>query len=150
MRVGRKAQWEIPRIAVGERPIKATEQLEQILTQIWYFQFKLFLYLPFILQASTEPRYKYNRLSALSASQEVILQHLTLHKVNTQLCCRIADFAAFIATITIVFNFLNTSLYYYKTDMHQQDKANKNLVQQIVNIVELLSRNNRENCSIKR
>ena len=57
-----------------------------------------------------------------------MLRYLALHEANnTQLCCRIADFAAFIATVTIVLNFLDTS-YHHKTDVHQQDEADKNLV----------------------
>ena len=52
-----------------------------------------------------------------------MLRYLALHEANnTQLCCRTADFAAFVATVTIVLNFLDTS-YHHKTDVHQQDEA---------------------------
>lgn len=137
--------WEIPRIAVGERSFEAAEQLERILTQMWHFQLKSFLHLPFMLRVATEPRYEYNRLSALSASREVMLRYSALHEAsNTQLCCRIAGFAAFIATVTIVLDFLDTSSYHHKTDVHQQDEADKNLVQQIVDAMESLSRSSRE------
>ena len=137
--------WEIPRIAVGERSIEAAEQLERILTQMWHFQLKSFLHLPFMLRAATEPRYEYNRFSALSASREVMLRYLALREANnTQLCCRIADFAAFIATVTTVLSFLNTSQHHDKTDVHQQGEADKNLVQQIVDAMESLSRSSRE------
>lgn len=73
-----------------------------------------------------------------------MLRYLALHEANnTQLCCRTADFAAFIATVTIVLSFLDTS-YHHKTDVHQQDEADKNLVQQIVDAMESLSRSSRE------
>ena len=70
-----------------------------------------------------------------------MLRYLALRQANnTQLCCRIADFAAFIATVTTVLSFLNTSQHHDKTDVHQQDEADKNLVQQIVDAMESLSR----------
>ena len=97
-----------------------------------------------MLRVATEPRYEYNRLSALSASREVVLRYLALHEANTQLCCRIADVAAFIATVMTDLNFLDTSSCHHKTDVHQQDEADKNLVQQIVDAMESLSHSSRE------
>ncbi|OCL14929.1 hypothetical protein AOQ84DRAFT_280042 [Glonium stellatum] len=137
--------WEIPHIGVADRSIEAAERFERIIIQMWHFQLKSFLHLPFMLRATTEPRYEYNRSSALSASREIILRYLALREANnTQLNCRVADFATFIATITIVLGFLDASPQGDKADMGEQEKADRKMVQQVIEVMESLSHSSRE------
>jgi hypothetical protein len=77
------------------------------MTQMWYYQLETLLHLPFVLRAATLHRYEYSKFRCLKASRELLLRFLTLRYANnTQLLCRVVDFASFIASLTIILGLL--------------------------------------------
>ncbi|CZR65240.1 uncharacterized protein PAC_15140 [Phialocephala subalpina] len=95
--------WEIPSLAVVERSLAVSGQFDRLLAQLWFFQLKALLHLPFMLCAGTDRRYEYSKFNCLNASRELVLRYLALRRFgNTQLICRVVDFAAFIGAIILI------------------------------------------------
>lgn len=94
--------WNVPRLDGKSRSRGVARQFNRLTTQMWYHQLVTLLHLPFMLRAATEYRYEYNRHTCLTASREILSLYIALRNANnTQLMCRVVDFAAFIAAVVI-------------------------------------------------
>ncbi|KAF2262676.1 hypothetical protein CC78DRAFT_582263 [Lojkania enalia] len=97
-----KEFWEVPNIPSTARSPESAEVLDRIAVQIWHFELKIFVNLPFLLRAPKESRYEYSKLTALQASRALIMRWFALHNAGiTQAGCRLAEMGLLIATITI-------------------------------------------------
>jgi hypothetical protein len=102
--------WDIPRLESANRSRQVAQQFARLTTQMWYYQLETLLHLPFMLRAATEHRYEYSKIACSRASREILLRYLALRQVNnTQLLCRVVDFATFIASLTIILCLLQPS-----------------------------------------
>ena len=102
-----KEFWEVPNIPSTARSPECAAVLDRLITQIWHFELKVFVHLPFLLRAATESRYEYSKLTGLQASRNVIMRWIALRNAGiTQACCRFAELGVFIATVTIALDIL--------------------------------------------
>ena len=77
-------------------------------TQLWYFQIKAFLHLPFMLQSATDRRYEYNRHACLDAARQTIHRHhlFRLDDDGAYFICKIMDFQVFNAVVLLLLGLL--------------------------------------------
>lgn len=72
------------------------------MVQMWHFEMKIFIHLPYLLRAPRESRYDYSKVTALQASRNVLMRWFALRNASiTQACCRFAEIGVFIAAITL-------------------------------------------------
>ncbi|KAF2468537.1 uncharacterized protein BDR25DRAFT_265269 [Lindgomyces ingoldianus] len=110
-----KEFWDVPNVPPTARTPESAEVLERLVVQIWHFELKIFVHLPFLLRATQETRFEYSKITALQASRNVILRWFALRNSGiTQACCRIAELGVFMATVTMALNIL--------TEMATKDK----------------------------
>jgi hypothetical protein len=99
--------WAIPNLNPSNRSAQTASDLSRITTQIWHFELKTLLHLPFLLRARAEPRYEYSKVTALQAARNVICRWFALRQARaTQACTRVCDLPVFIATATITLDML--------------------------------------------
>ncbi|ORY04136.1 hypothetical protein BCR34DRAFT_591337 [Clohesyomyces aquaticus] len=99
--------WDVPNVPSTARSPESAEVIERLIVQIWHFELKIFVHLPFLLRAPQETRYEYSKITALQASRNVILRWFALRNSGiTQACCRVAELGVFIATVTMTLNIL--------------------------------------------
>jgi hypothetical protein len=99
--------WEVPNVPSTQRSPESALVLERLITQMWHFELKIFVHLPFLLRAATESRYEYSKLTALQASRNVVMRWFALRNAGiTQACCRFGELGVFIATVTIALDIL--------------------------------------------
>ncbi|KAF2020791.1 hypothetical protein BU24DRAFT_338974 [Aaosphaeria arxii CBS 175.79] len=102
MKLMSKDFWEVPNVPPTARSPESSMVLERLVVQIWHFELKVFIHLPYLLRAPQETRFEYSKITALQASRNVIMRWFALRNSNiTQACCRFSELAAFIATVTI-------------------------------------------------
>ena len=83
----------------------------RILPQFWHHQARALLHLPFMLKATTDRRYGYNKIAALESARGMMnIFHLyrPVHGFGSPVC-KVMDFQAFTAAMILVLNFLGVS-----------------------------------------
>lgn len=94
--------WEVPNIPPTARSPESNAALERLMVQMWHFEMKIFIHLPYLLRAPRESRYDYSKVTALQASRNVLMRWFALRNASiTQACCRFAEIGVFIAAITL-------------------------------------------------
>ena len=97
-----KEFWDVPNVPSTARSPESSMVLERLIVQIWHFEMKIFVHLPFLLRHPQESRFEFSKLTALQASRNIIMRWFALRNSNiTQACCRFAELGTFIATLTI-------------------------------------------------
>ena len=83
----------------------------RILPQFWHHQARALLHLPFMLKATTDRRYGYNRIAALESARGMLNLFHIFRPVQGfgSPVCKIMDFQAFTAAMILVLNFLGVS-----------------------------------------
>jgi hypothetical protein len=131
--------WDIPaNIPYDDFKVSAAV-FYRLMIQLWYFQLVALLHLPFMLRASTERRYDYSRFSCMKASRQVIHRYLTLR--NTPMGpfrCKIVDFGAFTATVTLLLGLLEPVAGVEGQDERQQRDSDRDMVQKFLLSMEQL------------
>ncbi|KAF2853294.1 hypothetical protein T440DRAFT_322795 [Plenodomus tracheiphilus IPT5] len=94
--------WEVPNIPPTARSPESHAALERLMVQMFHFEMKIFIHLPYLLRAPQESRYEYSKITALQASRNVLMRWFALRNANiTQACCRLGEIGVFIAAITL-------------------------------------------------
>ncbi|KAF2193370.1 hypothetical protein K469DRAFT_651726 [Zopfia rhizophila CBS 207.26] len=102
-----KQFWEVPNIPPTARTNESAAVIERLIVQIWHFELKIFLHLPFLLRAPKESKFEFSKITALQAARNVIMRWFALRNAEiTQACCRLAELGVFIATVTIALDIL--------------------------------------------
>jgi hypothetical protein len=97
-----KEFWEVPNIPATARSPESSAALERLMVQMWHFETKIFIHLPYLLRAPLDSRYDYSKVTALQASRNVLMRWFALRNASiTQACCRFAEIGVFIAAITL-------------------------------------------------
>lgn len=130
--------WAIQQTTGDHETIEAV--LHRTMTQIWYFQLEALLHLPFMLRAATERRYEYSKFSCLKASREVVLRYLAL-RGNKSFCCKIVDFGALTATVTLLLGLLEPTQGFESGSKDENDRV---LISNVLNRMEEMSSNGRD------
>ena len=101
-------EWWVLTIGDGEaRPLLYSK----LLPQFWHHLTRALLHLPFMLKATTDRRYAYNRIAALESARSMISLFHIFRPIKGfgSLVCKIIDFQAFTAAMILVLNFLSVS-----------------------------------------
>ncbi|CAN9251811.1 unnamed protein product [Alternaria alternata] len=94
--------WEVPNIPSTARSPESFATLERLMVQVWHFEMKIFIHLPYLLRAHLDNRYDYSKVTALQACRNVLMRWFALRNSNiTQACCRFAEIGVFIAAVTL-------------------------------------------------
>lgn len=97
-----KEFWEVPNIPSTAKSPESLAVLERLMVQMWHFEMKIFIHLPYLLRAPQESRYDYSKVTALQASRNVLMRWFALRNASiTQACCRFGELGVFIAAITL-------------------------------------------------
>jgi hypothetical protein len=132
--------WDVPKDIPQDRSPTAVQLFDRLMFQIIYFQFVALLHLPFMLRAAKERRYEYSKFSCMKSSREMINRYLALrHNAIGTFCCRITDFGAFTATVTIFLGLLEPSSSGDSRDKQQRD-SDRNLVEMVLKSMEEIRR----------
>lgn len=86
----------------------ASQLYSRYIPRFWHHQARTLLHLPFMLKATTDPRYEYNKLAALESARGMLDLYGIIRPAAgfTSLVCRIMDFQAFTAAMVLVLNTL--------------------------------------------
>ncbi|KAL5406589.1 hypothetical protein PMIN04_011995 [Paraphaeosphaeria minitans] len=99
--------WDVPNVPPTARTAESFDVLERLMVQMWHFELKIFIHLPFLLRAPQESRYEYSKVAALQASRNVVMRWFALRNAGiTQACCRFAELSVFIAAMTLTLDIL--------------------------------------------
>ncbi|KAK9326756.1 hypothetical protein V1520DRAFT_316116 [Lipomyces starkeyi] len=128
--------WDVPEDIPQDHSRTIVQSFDRLMFQIIYFQFVALLHLPFMLRAAKERRYEYSKFSCMKSSREMINRYLALrHTTVGTFCCRIIDFGAFTATVTIFLGLLEPSSSGDSRDKQQRD-SDRNLVDMVLKSME--------------
>jgi hypothetical protein len=131
--------WKIPTLEIVERSLAVAGQYSAIIAQMWVFQMKSFLHLPFLLRDDPNGQFTQSRASCLNGSREIIYRYLALRKVrNVQLMCKMIDFGAFLACVVLILNLLR------HTSAEQMGADDLPLILQLIESMEMIARSDRE------
>lgn len=94
--------WDVPNIPSTARSPESFAALERLIVQMWHFEMKIFIHLPYLLRAPHESRYEFSKVTALQASRNVLMRWFALRNASiTQACCRFGEIGVFIAAVTL-------------------------------------------------
>ncbi|KAJ4983927.1 C6 zinc finger domain-containing protein [Stagonosporopsis vannaccii] len=94
--------WDVPNIPPTARSPESFAALERLMVQMWHFEMKIFIHLPYLLRAPQESRYEFSKVTALQASRNVLMRWFALRNASiTQACCRLGEIGVFIAAVTL-------------------------------------------------
>lgn len=94
--------WDVPNIPSTARSPESFAALERLMVQMWHFEMKIFIHLPYLLRAPHESRYEFSKVTALQASRNVLMRWFALRNASiTQACCRFGELGVFIAAVTL-------------------------------------------------
>lgn len=133
--------WAIPDPHAKHKSVKEEAvEFDRTMVQIWYFQLEALLHLPFMLRSATERRYEYSKFSCLKASRELMHRYLALKtKTKQSFCCKIVDFGALTATVTLCLGFLDLAAADESREVQAQSEGDRTLVHRVLAIMEDLS-----------
>lgn len=94
--------WEVPNIPSTARSPESFAALERLIVQMWHFEMKIFIHLPYLLRRPHESRYEFSKVTALQASRNVLMRWFALRNASiTQACCRLGEIGVFVAAVTL-------------------------------------------------
>ncbi|TVY29684.1 Transcription factor [Lachnellula hyalina] len=132
--------WAIPTFFAEEGTPKAAEQFDSLMTQVWYFQLEALVHLPYMLRAATERRYEYSKFSCLKSSREMIYRYLAMRSTaNSRFCCKVIDFGALTATVTLFLGLIEPSQGDETTETRQRKDNDRKLIHTVLKSLEMLS-----------
>lgn len=99
----------------------------RILPQFWHHQARTLLHLPFMLKATTDRRYGYNKIAALESARAMLNLFHVFRPVQGfgSPVCKLMDFQAFTAAMVLVLNFLGVSSSNPDTEVKEADEDRK-------------------------
>jgi len=78
------------------------EETVRVHNQLFHYYTLMHLHLPYVLCLSTDSRYDYHKITAVTASREILSRHISFRSVHrVALTCRSVDFFAFTAAMTL-------------------------------------------------
>ena len=97
--------WESGR----ESGAEADRMFNQLLPQFSHYQARSLLHLPFMLKATTDRRFEYNKIAALESAREMIARYRVIRPAQGfgSLICKTFDFQVFGGAMILVLNLLD-------------------------------------------
>lgn len=94
----------------GLKPCHNENQIyKQLIPQFWHHQARTLLHLPFMLKATTDRRFEYNKIATLESAREMVARYRIIRTVQGfgSLVCKMIDFQVFTAAMVLVLNLLD-------------------------------------------
>ncbi|CAF9922790.1 MAG: hypothetical protein ALECFALPRED_002226 [Alectoria fallacina] len=118
----------------------ANQMHSQLLPQFMHHQARTLLHLPFMLKATTDRRFEYNKMQALESAREMIARYRVIRPVQGfgSLACKVIDFQVFTAAMVLVLNLLD---HYRKSDIrdHSEAESDQELISVTTDILQRAS-----------
>ena len=85
------------------------QMFNRLIPQFWHHQARTLLHLPFMLKATTDRRFEYNKIATLESSREMIKIYRVIRPVKGfgSLVCKMMDFQVFTAAMILILNLLD-------------------------------------------
>jgi hypothetical protein len=131
--------WDIPPFIPTDHTEMSALLFDRIMSQMWYFQLESLLHLPFMLRAASERRYEYSKFSCLKASREMVYRYLALRAAGAAFCCKIIDFGALTATVTLFLGLLEPQTAGAAHETRQEQESDRNLLRKVLDSMEELA-----------
>ena len=129
--------WNVPSYSLADRSRQTAEAFERLMMQIWYFQLEALLHLPFMLRPAAERRYEYSKYRCLKASREILCRYLALRHAEVEpFCCKIIDFGALIATVTLLLGLLELPQASESRGVIEQKERDRTLIRSVMTSME--------------
>jgi len=137
-----RAFWEVPDVTATARSPESHALLQRLLAHMWHFELKIFLHVPYLLQAGQQSRYEYSRVTALQASRSLVMRWFALRRANmTQACCRLGEVGVYVAGVTLLLDILVAVAGCGSTGAVQREKGSDfAMVRRLVGEMEALAR----------
>ena len=115
-------EWWRPELVDGEDT--TMQMYERIMPQFFHHQVRTLLHLPYMLKASQDRRYEYNRIAALESAREMIARYQVIRPIQgyQSLICKIIDFQVFTAAMILVLNLLSSPASNVKRNDEEDDR----------------------------
>ncbi|CAD6576426.1 MAG: hypothetical protein ASARMPRED_007725 [Alectoria sarmentosa] len=123
-----------------QRGAMANQMYSQLLPQFMHHQARTLLHLPFMLKATTDRRFEYNKMQALESAREMIARYRVIRPVQGfgSLTCKVIDFLVFTAAMILVLNLFD---HYRKSDIcdHSEAESDQELISVTTDILQRAS-----------
>ena len=129
--------WDIDSLDSNE---VAQQMYSRLLPQFWHHQTRTLLHLPFMLKATQDRRYEFNRIAALESARAMIVRYKMIRPVQgfQSLICKIIDFQVFTAAMLLILNLIGSSMT-SPDRLHQDDSGDWRLVSETYEILQRAS-----------
>jgi hypothetical protein len=130
--------WQIPNDAFNDRTDEASSQFERMMCQVWHYELRILLHLPFMLCASADRRYEYSRISCLDSCRNLIQRWIFIReRKSPSLFSNLVEFQAFTSTITLLLSYLEPKLSISRpAHVAQERSKDLQLAEKVVQILE--------------
>ncbi|KAJ4359694.1 uncharacterized protein N0V89_000250 [Didymosphaeria variabile] len=133
--------WDVPNVPPTARTAESYDVLERLMVQMWHFELKIFIHLPFLLRAPYESRFEYSKVAALQASRNVVMRWFALRNAGiTQACCRFAELSVFIASMTLTLDILIDMATKEKADVQKAKGSDFAMICRVISELEKLGK----------
>ena len=133
--------WDVPNVPPTARTAESYEVLERLMVQMWHFELKIFIHLPFLLRAPEESRYEYSKVAALQASRNIVMRWFALRNAGiTQACCRFAELGVFIAAMTLTLDILIDMATKEKSEVQKSKGSDFAMICRVISEMEKLGK----------
>lgn len=133
--------WEVPNIPSTARSPESFAALERLIVQMWHFEMKIFIHLPYLLRAPQESRYEFSKVTALQASRNVLMRWFALRNASiTQACCRFGEIGVFIAAVTLTLDIVIELAMKEKSEVQKTKGTDFAMICRLIGEMEKLSK----------
>ncbi|KAK9241589.1 hypothetical protein V1506DRAFT_196438 [Lipomyces tetrasporus] len=144
------ADWWTPMdLPPGTGPDEMMSRVICAQMQIVHYNLLTVLHLPYLLRSNTpNHRFDYNKETCLYASREVLSRFITFRSiVRVVYCCRLVDFCAFTAAMTLLLAYLNGSGHTSSMESTHQRVGDRALIGKTLETLDELNRLNGDELS---
>lgn len=120
------SSWWKSGLEPGDTP---NHMFSHLLPQFWHHQARALLHLPFMLKATTDRHFEYNKIATLESAREMIARYRVIRPVKGfgSLVCKLMDFQVFTAAMILVLNLLD---HYRRSEIldHSEAEMDQDLI----------------------
>ncbi|UPX15575.1 uncharacterized protein EKO05_0006019 [Ascochyta rabiei] len=133
--------WDVPNVPSTARSPESFAVLERLMVQMWHFELKIFIHLPYLLRAAHESRYEFSKVTALQASRNVLMRWFALRNASiTQACCRLGEIGVFIAAVTLTLDIIIELATKEKSEVQKSKGTDFAMICRLIGEMEKLAR----------
>jgi hypothetical protein len=129
--------WELPVSNEFARSDHTADLFDRALVHVFHYELESLVHLPYMLRAAGDRRYEYSRLSCLNASRKLVQRWMfLLDQSQAPFCCKVIEFQAFKASITLLLGILQPTPIIKDPIQLRQEEEDRKLVDKVKTIFE--------------